>query len=190
MKVITQKRHSMIPQIEASHVGAMTRLRTYFDARDLLAQEALNRVDTVEVRLSERMGTRAGYASLKAFNNKYTTFGIKLNARLLAINPDELIPTYLHEFAHIVANLVYNKNVGHGQAWRDIMRHLGLTADRCHKMDVSAFAKPKKKFFYDCMVCDRRYGITPSRHRKQQHHVAKGSWAYRCKCGGSLEHIP
>lgn len=186
MKVITLKRLTMIPQLEAAHIGAMVRLCRAFPGED--TREALTKADKIDVDLSEKMGTCAGRARTFA---GHTAGGIKLNARLLAINPDQLIPTYLHELAHVVANLIYKQNCGHGPLWKKVMFVLGVSDERCHSMDTSAFAKRQRRFLYECMKCARPFHLTLVRHKKQQARLsAHGSGAYLCKCRGNLEHKP
>lgn len=185
MKVVTLKRKEMIPQLEAAHIGAMVRLCRAFPGEE--HKEVLTAVDKVQVELSERMGTCAGYAwSVRNL--------IRLNARLLAIHPDELIPTYLHELAHIVANRIYKTDCGHGPLWRKVMMVLGVSDERCHRMDTSAFAvrrKAQPTFSYECMKCGRPFELSMIRHRKQQDHLARrGTGAYRCKCSGNITHNP
>lgn len=188
MKVVTLKRHSMVPQIEASHIGAMKKLRAAYSSPE--SQAFLDLADNLTCELSERMGTCAGKAWTKGVGGKYTLGFIRLNARLLAINPDELIPTYLHELAHVVANFMVGRQAGHGPAWKMVMRAIGITDERCHSMDVTAFAKPQKRFSYTCTKCEMDFNLTKARHKKQQHGVAHGYYWYRCKCGGAIEHKP
>lgn len=182
MKVLTLKRREMVPQLEAAHIGAMVRLRRAITCPE--SNAVLDKADQVTVDLSERMGTCAG----KAWSSRVA---IRLNARLLAINPDELVPTYLHEFAHVVANMLFEKQCHHGPYWKKIMAILGVSDDRCHKMDVSAFQRPQKRFAYSCMKCARDFQLTLTRHKRQQHHLCENlRGGYICKCGGRLEHKP
>lgn len=196
MNVITLKRKNLIPQLEAAHIGAMARLRRAYPSPE--SQAVLDRVDAVSVELSERMGTCAGKAMMKAerkdpnakWRRTYNWFQIRLNARLLTINLDELIPTYLHELAHIVANLMMEHQCGHGPAWKMVMGALGEPADRCHDMDVSAFRKVQKKYDYACTECYKDFEMTKIKHTKQQDALSTGSWRYKCKCGGMIKHLP
>jgi predicted SprT family Zn-dependent metalloprotease len=182
MKVITLKRKKLIPQLEAAHLGAMLRLRRAFPCDESLA--VFTKVDRVQVELSERLRTCAGKAWSKIAK-------IHLNARLLAVNPDELIPTYLHELAHVVANQLYEKQCGHGPEWKAIMKIFGAPDDTYHKMDVSAFRAVQRRFDYECVSCDRNFKLSMIRHKKQQHSIAtKDSGRYICPCGGTIEHKP
>lgn len=164
----------------------MIRLRREFPDR----KEALDVIDKVPCELSERMGTCAGKAFTQRAFGEYKPRKIQLNARLLAINPDELIPTYLHELAHIVANIFAGRQIGHKDGWKRIMRVLGVSDERCHSMDVSAFKRHVPKFSYQCVECPRKFELSKVRHTKYQEHIARGIRFYRCKCGGTIEHKP
>lgn len=190
MQVVTLKRKEMIPQIEAAHIGAMIRLRRAYPTP--AAQSLLNLADTVSVEISERMLTCAGNARIRRRRNsagevEHHAPLIRLNARLHAINQDELIPTYLHELAHIVADLLLGKCAKHGPTWRSVMANLGIKDEVYHKMDVSAFRAPRKKFLYICVECDRQFHLTSHRHAKSQRRVENyGVGSYRCPCSGDI----
>lgn len=175
----------MIPQLETAHIRAMIRLRDIYTTAE--AQARLDRVDNVSVELSERMGTCAGRAYMRRTKESYRNLSVRLNARLLHINKDELIPTYLHELAHLVANMLWCKSIGHKREWKEVMAVLGVNDERCHTMNISAFAAPQKKFTYVCTKCDKKFKVSKVKHKRAQDKMESlGMYIFACPCKGLL----
>jgi hypothetical protein len=93
----------------------------------------LQKLETIEVRLSDKLITCAGQA----------WFGknrIDLHRRLLRTDPESLGKTYAHELGHLIANHLFGET-GHGLKWKLVMAWLDSNAERTHDLDVSAFRK-------------------------------------------------
>lgn len=123
-------------QIIAAHNQALQHLQPY------LSPHQTHFLDqAVMVSFSQRMRSCAG----RAIGGQE----IKLNYRLLLQNPTELIPTYLHELAHILAHRLYQAR-GHDPHWRQIMAWIGQSPRRTHPMDVSGLKHRQKRYRYLC----------------------------------------
>ncbi len=144
------------------------------------------RLERLIVEFSGRLATRAGQAEL---NRTTGHMKIKLNYRLLKANPDQIRSTYLHELAHIVANLTWNDNCGHDQRWKRVAKALGDDAGRRHDMDVSAL-KPKRKplvrYAWSCGC--RQWMLTRRKHDAGIDYQARnGRSRYSCpSCKGKV----
>lgn len=110
------------------------------------------------VELSNRLATRAGSANTK-------TKVIKLNYRLHKLHPEQLRDTYGHELAHIVSKVLTPNCSSHGREWRHIMKHFGLTSERCHNMNVSGLKRQVKRYIYTCSC--KEYMLTTRKHERQ-----------------------
>lgn len=127
---------------------------------------------TLCVNLNSRMRSCGGRARI----NRYArTSQIDMNYRLHKDNPEQLVNTYLHELAHVVANLRYNKNCGHDYLWKRVMAELGANDERCHTMDVSAYKNKTTRIAYACNC--QEFQFTKQRHNK----VLRGEARYSCK---------
>lgn len=165
MKMLPTNRKEMAEQIEKIHATAITKLKNTMP--DSVIFSALDRAGPIEVELSERLATRGGQATMRRVFGEFKFCRIKINARLHAENPQELAKTYLHELAHVLANLSTGKNEGHGRKWAQMMEILGLPAERCHSMDVSNFKREVKRFTWACDACNKQYKLTPYKHNAQ-----------------------
>lgn len=167
-KVLCEKAHSKAMEVVAARFP-----------------QVVPEMDKLEVELSRRLATCAGKA--QSFRTKADSFykhQIRMNYRLLSENLDEVMPTYSHELMHIVASILYpRERVGHGLRWKLLMTMIGESDERCHKMDVSAFRKPKVRYAHSCKDCARMFFLTKHKHNRQ---VSRN--AYRCRCGGHLEY--
>lgn len=136
-------------------------------------------LEALTVELSSRLAVCAG----KAIPNRCL---IRLNHRLLSANPGEIVQTYLHELAHIVANLQYKTNAGHGPKWKRVMEDLGVTDERCHTMDVTSFRKPVERYKYKC-DCTWHLLSRAKHVRAQRKLFETGLTWYHCKwCKANL----
>ena len=103
---------------------------------------------------------------------------ISLNSILLNENLDHFIrQTVGHELAHLIAHFVYpNLRQAHGAEWKQVMRFIGLTADRCHSYDTeNAAVRQKQKFQYKC-GCRNEIVLSSVRHNK----IVRYGTVYRC----------
>lgn len=81
------------------------------------------------VKINKRLKTTAGRAWIDA-NPQY----IDLSYELLQQYPDYFSQdTIPHELCHLIAFTVYEDS-GHGPAWKNVMRSIGLEPTRCHSM--------------------------------------------------------
>lgn len=126
------------------------------------------------IDLNSRMRSCGGTAQYSPYKSL-----IKLNYRLHRDNPSEIKNTYLHELAHIITRLKYGRNGvdAHGWQWKSVMRSLGRSPERCHKMDVSALKNKTTRIAYKCGC--QVHNITKQRHNK----IMRGTGSYQCgKC--------
>ena len=61
---------------------------------------------------------------------------IALNARLLAMYPDEILTIVVHEVCHLLAYQLHGDR-GHGRPWQNLMVTLGFEPRCYHSLDVS-----------------------------------------------------
>lgn len=175
--------------VEAAHAEMLPKLLEMNNAfvKNGLVHQMLERL---VIDLSPRLRTRAGVArTLMDLNSGE----IQLNYRLLKKNPQEIRSTYLHELAHVVANLSYRRCMGHSKGWQRIAIALGDDGGRCHKMDVSEFRqkrKPAKRYAFHCEC--REWMLTKGRVNKHLEYKAKyGRNPYSCpSCKKGLEVAP
>ena len=78
---------------------------------------------------------------------------IAINMIIYSDNPEEILNQVVqHEVAHLVIHQVL-KDVqgihGHGPEWRHVMKRLGKSPDRYHKMDVTKAKEWHKEFKKD-----------------------------------------
>lgn len=143
------------------------------------AMEKFNQVrsfesgETITVIWNERMRSCGGKA-----NGKERV--IKLNARLLSENPEELLPTFLHELAHIVDYLMHGKSSGHKMPWKRIMRDMGEPVEVYHNMATKHLKAKRRKFEAKCNCKTHLIGV------RRVNNIAKGA-SYSCRgCRGKL----
>jgi SprT protein len=122
----------------------------------------------------EIKGNVAGKAGLRS--NR-----LMFNAVLLNENIEHFIAqTVTHEVAHLIAFNVYCDK-GHGSWWKHVMRALGVTADRCHRYDVTnSRTRTITKYEYFCGC--KTYQVGGKIHNK----IQQGA-TYTCRlCKGAL----
>lgn len=147
-----------------------------------VAREELKRIAYVfpeiegtEIRVSNRMTVCAGKASMnRRTGQKWITLSLVVHQEG-AIT--ELRDTIRHEIAHIIA-FGYG-DFSHGEVWRRVVKKIGGSGQRTHKMQVAK--RPARIFKIICNACGEVLGTQnarrkPSRWKQFSH---KG-------CGGSL----
>jgi predicted SprT family Zn-dependent metalloprotease len=128
---------------------------------------------------SRRMRTRAGVANEPDAK-------IALNARLLARHPDEVLPTLVHELAHLVRFDRHGPTRRpHGARWRRLMVLAGFPPTACHRMDVGDLAVRRAAWLYRCATCAREYRVGSLRHRR----LERNARAYGCSCRRPLARL-
>jgi predicted SprT family Zn-dependent metalloprotease len=178
MRILETKRTEMAEKVREAHEAAMAKLPESW-------KEIAERTKFMNVVFNERMSSRAGVAKMKRSytGHGFAWFSIELNARLLSENQAELIPTYLHELGHVLANLHAGRNVNHDYLWKEVTKMIGGTAERCHKMEVSHLRPKRKRYEYECESCLRPFSLTPHYHAKHNRSLERGSKGYGCRCG-------
>ena len=171
----------LILGIETNNGENMIKFTGTYDAsmiaeiREIHAQaiENMPRIADIDViiNLNSRMRSNGGTARLN-----YGVGEVELNYRLHRDNPSHVISTYLHELAHVINRLDngFNGVQSHGYEWKAVMRELGQSPDRCHKMDVSAYKNKQKRFDYKCGCTIHK--VTTTKHNK----ILRGA-GYRCR---------
>ncbi|MCK5113497.1 MAG: SprT-like domain-containing protein [Phycisphaerae bacterium] len=123
--------------------------------------------------LADRIGARWGIDDLNqqvrvVYNPRLTTtLGrailnrgvVELNPRLLAEHPSELIPTLVHELAHIVVHMRFGRVAPHGHHFKMMMGMQNLSARSTHSLPVAHLRRKRKKYLYlhTCSECGYRF---------------------------------
>jgi predicted SprT family Zn-dependent metalloprotease len=89
----------------------------------------------------------------------YDSHRIELNPHLLAEHPEELIPTVVHELAHLVVHKRDPAARPHGRAFRVLMRQLGLSGKATHDLPVGHMRRKRSRYLYlhRCGDCNRSF---------------------------------
>ncbi len=117
--------HSFYEQIQFEKIILFQKIE------HLLTHQQRAWIEKTEVQLSRRLRTSLGRAYLK--ENR-----IELNLRLLTRHPEELLPTLAHEYAHLVAPLIFGElGVGHQAGWKKVMQLFGASATRTHSLSIN-----------------------------------------------------
>jgi SprT protein len=136
--------------------------------RAMIYGGALERCMDCTVEVSDRAKTVAG----SAFTSERR---IVLNAALFkpGREPDRNA-TFLHECAHIIANLHKRRDCGHGPGWRSVMDALGESADRCHSI---RYLSPKAHAIVTwlCRGCGQEYHFVRRPRRRPEN-----CWCAKC----------
>lgn len=162
----------------------MLNIKNYSSFNSRIKDEYLNAVDSfkafyptfnfpeVSLEWNSRMRTTAG----RAFCVKKA---IHLNYTLLIKNPQEVIPTFIHELAHIYAHILYPSGSSHGKEWRRVHCALGMEPERTHSMNVGDLKRRQTRidYFCDCKI----HKITTRRHNM----ISKGE-RYVCRLCKSI----
>lgn len=102
----------------------------------------------------------------------FTNVTVELNPHLLDRNPQELLPTLVHELCHLAAG----PRAGHGPRWKAMMQACAAEPTVCHTLDTSHVKRRRRIWIWRCKSCGQGY---PRHHR--------GARRYRCgDCGGRL----
>jgi SprT protein len=120
----------------------------------------------------------------------YAMMELNFNAGLMVDNWDEYMNQVIpHEVAHLFKEHVYGSfrkgrlHSPHGIYWQRIMVTLGVNPDRCHSMDTSKVAQPKKKFVYACTCgCGKEVVLSSVRHNR----MVRGTHNYQIHRGHKL----
>lgn len=107
-------------------------------------------------------------------NKKYT---MRLNKTLLEEQTDLYINnTVVHEFAHLVTDLVYGRYVNsHGKEWKKVATELGLKNPKATS-SLYSLRNRVEKYVYVCDCKNREHFLTKARHSK----ILKKRESYSC----------
>ena len=83
---------------------------------------------------------------------------VELNPRLLAEHPEQLVPTLVHELAHLVVHRRYGRVAPHGPHFRALMRSLNLDPGAHHHLPTEHLRQRRRRYLY-LHRCDR-CGVT------------------------------
>lgn len=103
---------------------------------------------TVRVVWNPRMRSTAGRAYYKETR-------IELNPRLQVISEEEVLRTFLHEMAHLVAHArTYPRRIApHGLEWREACRDLGIPYEKVtHTLPLPRTTQ-QRNWHYTCPNC-------------------------------------
>lgn len=136
-----------------------------------------------------RMGKTLGLA-----NSLYKTVTLNQDACVEKYWDMMLNDTLGHEVCHIIAPIIYNswqhgydRKAGwsHGNAWKECMRVIGLSPDRCYKdkelASTIAVRTVARNFVYEC-PCATRFEFTTRKHNS----IQAGRSRICRKCKGKL----
>jgi len=88
-------------------------------------------LENLHIGYNGRLKTTAGLAYLE-------TGRVQLNTRLLSSNPDQLIPTLIHELAHIAVHRRFGPSAKpHGREFLTLMRAVNLSPKATHTMKMN-----------------------------------------------------
>lgn len=95
-------------------------------------------IPRVPVTFSSKMTKTGGYASYSRnrATGTLTPKSIKLSLPLLRLNGETFVmDTPAHEAMHIATFALFDY-AGHGSKWKNLMRLVGRSTDRCHQMET------------------------------------------------------
>jgi len=98
-------------------------------------------------------GTTAGIAITTRDFFQIVPSKIRYNLGLARENLESFVSkTIPHEVSHLVANVHFGKNCGHGREWKYVMQKVfGIEPNRCHQYDVRNHrARQTKVHVYRC----------------------------------------
>lgn len=182
MKVINFTKE-LEKEITFFHKEGMDKIRESFTITPEMDDLLNNRL---VIEGSNLLRSCGGKAIMTKINSKYYLLRIKLNKKLHELNPNELRNTYLHELAHIIANLLKSSPQFHNDFWKEVMISMGLEPQIYHEMDVSCFKPKKRKFQYSCNSCSKIYNLTTMKHNKHSNRILNKERGYYCHCGSDL----
>lgn len=95
----------------------------------------------IRITYNPRLRTTAGRAILDDRR-------VELNTRLLSKHPEHLVPTLVHELAHVVAYMRNGKSAPHGRGFRELMHAAGLSPQATHSLPTGHLRRRRRSFLY------------------------------------------
>ena len=89
---------------------------------------------------------------------------VELNTRLLREHPEELVPTVVHELAHLAVHIRYGSVAPHGIHFRTLMRAAGVSPKATHRLPVAHLRRKRYLYLHRCSACGYTF-IAPSVRR-------------------------
>jgi SprT protein len=86
-------------------------------------------------------------------------------------HPGELVPTLVHELAHVVVYRRHGRVSPHGVQFRTLMRAVNLTAKATHDLDVSNARRRRYLYLHRCGTCGAAFIVR---------RVMRGYWCKAC----------
>lgn len=129
--------------------------------------------ERVRIAYNPRMRTALGRALLEEAR-------VELNPHLLREHPEELVPTLVHELAHVAVHQRFGGARPHGREFRTLMRAVNLSAEATHSLET---ARPRRRrrarylYVHRCETCG--YTFAAGRTRRDRYCAACGpemSW--------------
>lgn len=161
--------------IQDAHNEAMTKLQglTFGFTRD---QRVQSHLDSLNVDISGKLATCAGKVRIDRNNERSL---VKMNYRLLKGNNAEIRDTYLHELAHIIAEVGYAKRCGHNRHWKHVARTIGAKPERCHTIKTTHLKNKVKRHAFACKC--RQWMLTTNRlNRYDRYKASTGRSPFTC----------
>ena len=110
-------------------------------ARCGAAWDSPDLADRVRIGYNPRLRTTLGRAALDKRQ-------VELNPRILRSHPAELVPTLVHELAHLVVHMRYGAVRPHGFHFRTLMRAVNLSPDATHDLPIQHLKRPRRRYLY------------------------------------------
>jgi predicted SprT family Zn-dependent metalloprotease len=80
---------------------------------------------------------------------------VELNVHLLREHPDQLIPTLVHELAHLAVRRRYGESAApHGRAFRKLVAATGLPPETTHNLPAARRLRRRRRRYVYLHVCD------------------------------------
>lgn len=98
---------------------------------------------------------------------------------------DKFDNTVIHEVAHLVVKKLYPLAKPHGWEFKQVMRTLGGSGERCHNYDVSAVKTTLARNYVWACGC-QKHNVTSRKHTN----MMRRPGSYRCKkCGVAVKFV-
>ena len=121
----------------------------------------------VRIAYDRRLRTSAGAAHLDERR-------VVLNPRLLGENPAELVPTLVHELAHVVVHMWRGRVRPHGPEFRGLMDAVNMPAEATHSLPADHLRTKRRRYLYlhRCLGCG--YSFISRKVRRNYYCIACG----------------
>lgn len=114
---------------------------------------------------------------------------LRFNMELAEQNADEFLSeTVPHEVAHIIANIHYKENCGHGYLWQHVMLTWKKNPMRCHDYSIENVTRRNTRGYkWECVRCGKVFSVGKNLDGK----IKAKPMAYHCNsCNGNIREVP